>query len=237
MVDKKQIPDDEPSALESEILREVEEEMRQDQIKKVWKKISPFFTAAVAAALIGTGGYEYRQHYVRQQAAAESERLQDALADIENGKPEEALTALKALRDSSKLGYKWVAALQYADVLLAENRADEAADAFAAVARDNAAPRSLRSLALLNGVSIRLDAEKPDYDALRAELAPMIENEGVWTADALELDALIALRQGDEARAKEAFVRITVLPKVPDLKRMRASENLNALNKKTENRK
>lgn len=237
MVDKKQMPDDEPSALESEILREVEEDMRQEQIKKTWKKIAPFFTTAVVAALIGTGGYEYRQHYIRMQAAAESDRLQNALADIENDRTKEALAALKELRDSSSLGYKWIAALQYADILAEENDLDGAAAAFVAVAQDKTAPRALRSLAVLNETSIRIDAADPDYAALKAALAPMIEKEGVWTADALELDALIALRQGDEARAKEDFVRITTLPKVADLKRMRAKENLNLLDKKAENDK
>ena len=234
MVDKKQTQEDEPSALESEILREVEEDLRQEELKKLWKKISPFFTTAVVAALIGTGGYEYRQHLIRQQSALESEQLQDALADIENGKTDTALTALKSLRDSSSLGYKWLAALQYADVLAAENRPDEAVKALDYVANDKTAPQSLRSLATLNGVSLSIDAGKPDYAALKTKLAPMIEANNVWTADALELDALIALRQGDAARAKEDYVRITALPKVSDLKRMRATENLNSLNKKAE---
>lgn len=234
MVDKKQTQEDEPSALESEILREVEEDLRQEELKKLWKKISPFFTTAVVAALIGTGGYEYRQHLIRQQSALESEQLQDALADIENGKTDTALTALKSLRDSSSLGYKWLAALQYADVLAAENRPDEAVKALDYIAKDKTAPQSLRSLATLNGVSLSIDAGKPDYAALKSKLAPMIEANNVWTADALELDALIALRQGDAARAKEDYVRITALPKVSDLKRMRATENLNSLNKKTE---
>ena len=234
MVDKKQTQEDEPSALESEILREVEEDLRQEELKKLWKKISPFFTTAVVAALIGTGGYEYRQHLIRQQSALESEQLQDALADIENGKTDTALTALKSLRDSSSLGYKWLAALQYADVLTAENRPDEAVKALDYIAKDKTAPQSLRSLATLNGVSLSIDAGKPDYAALKTKLAPMIEANNVWTADALELDALIALRQGDAARAKEDYVRITALPKVSDLKRMRATENLNSLNKKAE---
>lgn len=234
MVDKKQTQEDEPSALESEILREVEEDLRQEELKKLWKKISPFFTTAVVAALIGTGGYEYRQHLIRQQSALESEQLQDALADIENGKTDTALTALKSLRDSSSLGYKWLAALQYADVLAAENRPDEAVKALDYIAKDKTAPQSLRSLATLNGVSLSIDAGKPDYAALKSKLAPMIEANNVWTADALELDALIALRQGDAARAKEDYVRITALPKVSDLKRMRATENLNSLNKKAE---
>lgn len=234
MVDKKQTQEDEPSALESEILREVEEDLRQEELKKLWKKISPFFTTAVVAALIGTGGYEYRQHLIRQQSALESEQLQDALADIENGKTDTALTALKSLRDSSSLGYKWLAALQYADVLAAENRPDEAVKALDYIAKDKTAPQSLRSLATLNGVSLSIDAGKPDYAALKSKLAPMIEANNVWTADALELDALIALRQGDAACAKEDYVRITALPKVSDLKRMRATENLNSLNKKAE---
>ena len=234
MVDKKQTQEDEPSALESEILREVEEDLRQEELKKLWKKISPFFTTAVVTALIGTGGYEYRQHLIRQQSALESEQLQDALADIENGKTDTALTALKSLRDSSSLGYKWLAALQYADVLAAENRPDEAVKALDYIAKDKTAPQSLRSLATLNGVSLSIDAGKPDYAVLKNKLAPMIEANNVWTADALELDALIALRQGDAARAKEDYVRITALPKVSDLKRMRATENLNFLNKKAE---
>lgn len=225
---------DEQNPLEAEILREVAEEMKEEQAKKMWKKIAPWLTAAVVAALVATGGFEYAGYRANQRAQADAAALQTALAAVQSGKILQGAEQLKSLRDSSTSGYRSLAGLYYVDTLLKDGNVDGALDGLDFVANDKKAPDALRSLAVLNKVSIAVDGDNPDYDGLNADLDEVLKREDAWTADALELRALIALRQGDAEKAQSCFKQIMALANVSEAKKLRASENLNLLKQKTE---
>lgn len=225
---------DEQNPLEAEILREVAEEMKEEQAKKMWKKIAPWLTAAVVAALVATGGFEYAGYRANQRAQADAAALQTALAAVQSGKILQGAEQLKSLRDSSTSGYRSLAGLYYVDTLLKDGNVDGALDGLDFVANDKKAPDALRSLAVLNKVSIAVDGDNPDYDGLNADLDEVLKREDAWTADALELRALIALRQGDAEKAQSCFKQIMALANVNEAKKLRASENLNLLKQKTE---
>lgn len=225
---------DEQNPLEAEILREVAEEMKEEQAKKIWKKIAPWLTAAVVAALVATGGFEFIQYRNRQQAQADAQTMQTALTAVQNGDLEKGAEQLKALRDSSTSGYRSLAGLYYVDTLLKSGNVEGALDGLDFVANDKKAPEALRSLAVLNKVSIAVDGDNPDYDGLNADLDEVLKREDAWTADALELRALIALRQNDFEKAESCFKQIAALPNADEAKKLRASENLNLLKQKTE---
>ncbi len=225
---------DEQNPLEAEILREVAEEMKEEQAKKMWKKIAPWLTAAVVAALVATGGFEYAGYRANQRAQADAAALQTALAAVQSGKILQGAEQLKALRDSSTSGYRSLAGLYYVDTLLKDGNVDGALDGLDFVANDKKAPDALRSLAVLNKVSIAVDGDNPDYDGLNADLDEVLKREDAWTADALELRALIALRQDDAEKAQSCFKQIMALANVNEAKKLRASENLNLLKQKTE---
>lgn len=225
---------DEQNPLEAEILREVAEEMKEEQAKKIWKKIAPWLTAAVVAALVATGGFEFIQYRNRQQAQADAQTMQTALTAVQNGDLEKGAEQLKALRDSSTSGYRSLAGLYYVDTLLKSGNVEGALDGLDFVANDKKAPEALRSLAVLNKVSIAVDGDNPDYDGLNADLDEVLKREDAWTADALELRALIALRQGDADKAQNCFRQIMALTNANEAKKLRASENLNLLKQKTE---
>ena len=225
---------EEQNPLEAEILREVAEEMKEEQAKKLWKKIAPWLMSAVVVALAATGGFEYTQYRSRQQAQADAAALQDALAAVQSGQIMQGAERLKALRDSSTSGYRSLAGLYYVDTLLKDGNINGALDGLDFVANDKKAPEALRSLAVLNKVSIAVDGDNPDYDGLNADLDEVLKREDAWTADALELRALIALRQGDAEKAQSCFKQIMALPNANEAKKLRASENLNLLQQKTE---
>ena len=225
---------DEQNPLEAKILREVAEEMKEEQAKKMWKKIAPWLTAAVVAALVATGGFEYAGYRANQRAQADAAALQTALAAVQSGKILQGAEQLKSLRDSSTSGYRSLAGLYYVDTLLKDGNVDGALDGLDFVANDKKAPDALRSLAVLNKVSIAVDGDNPDYDGLNADLDEVLKREDAWTADALELRALIALRQGDAEKAQSCFKQIMALANVNEAKKLRASENLNLLKQKTE---
>ena len=225
---------DEQNPLEAEILREVAEEMKEEQVKKLWKKIAPWLTAAVVAALVVTGGFEFVQYRRQQQAQADAQTMQTALTVVQNGDLEKGAEQLKALRDSSSSGYRSLAGLYYVDTLLKSGNVEGALDGLDFIAYDAKSPAALRSLALLNKVSIAIDGDDPDYDALNTELEEVLKREDAWTADALELQALVAMRQNDFEKAESCFKKITALTNADEAKKLRAAENLALLKQKLE---
>ena len=225
---------DEQNPLEAEILREVAEEMKEEQAKKLWKKIAPYVMAAIVAVLVATGGFEFAQYRKQKQAQADAGALQAALATVQKGDLEKGVEQLKALRDASSSGYRSLAGLYYVDALLKSGNVDDALDGLNFMAHDAKSPAALRSLAMLNKVSIAIDLDNPDYDALNAELDEVLKREDAWNADALELRALIAMRQDDFEKAQDCFKKIAALTNASEAKKLRAAENLALLKQKLE---
>lgn len=216
--------------LQAEILREVAEEIRDEQYKKLWKKIGPYITAVIIALLAAAAGYEYYKYAKQQTELKESFELQDALVMLRDGKIKDAEASLKDMSQNAKSGYRFLAAMHYAGVLTEQNNLEEAVAVLNELATNDETPAPLQAVALLNKVALAADLKNADYKALTAELAPMTDPNGPWAADALELTALMALRQKDNEKAKAALQSIVGLQNIPDAVRQRASENLTLLN-------
>ncbi len=220
-----------PNPLESEILREVEAEMKEEQFKAFWKKYGTFFVVLIVAALVCAGGIEFYRHYTEKQAASEAAELQAALTLAQDGETRAAADAFKKLRDGSASGYRYLAALHYVRQMLQNGDYTEAMNGLDVLINDKKTPQPLKDLALFNKVSIAVDRPDADYDALEKELQPMIAANNAWTPDALELAALIALQQKNPDKAKSFLQQIISMPNVSDGLRRRATENLALLEK------
>ena len=58
----------------SDIFREVDEEVRSDQVSKLWKRFAPFIYLTAGLIVVGTAGYRgyaYWQDVQSQEAGAE----------------------------------------------------------------------------------------------------------------------------------------------------------------------
>ncbi|MGN0905255.1 MAG: tetratricopeptide repeat protein [Alphaproteobacteria bacterium] len=220
-----------PNPLESEILREVAAEMKEEQLKAFWKKYGTFFVVLIVVALVCAGGFEFHRHYTEKRAAAEAAELQSALTLAQDGENRAAADAFRKLRDESTSGYRYLAALHYVRQMLQNNDYAEAMNGLDVLIKDGKTPPPLRDLALFNKVSIAVDQPDADYDALEKELQPMIAANNAWTPDALELSALIALQQKNPDKAKSFLQQIISMPNVSDGLRRRATDNLALLDK------
>lgn len=225
---------DDSNPMEAEILREVAEEMKEEQLKQVWKKYSSIFITFVLVAIIGTGGFEFFKYRQEQQASQDANELQTALVLIEDGNGEEGAELLRQLRENSKNGYRYLAALHYVDYLLQLGDETEAVAGLDYIISDKNTPTPIKNMSLFNKVSIAIDMESPDYTALESDLNILIADDGAWTANSLELAAVIALRQNDTDKAKARLQQMVSMPGLSDARRQRAMENLSLLTKNAE---
>lgn len=220
--------DDEANPLESEILREVAEEMKEEQLKQLWRKYGSVIAGIIIVVLLATGGYEFYRHYQKKTALEESARLQSALILIDEGQGSEGAEMLKELRDTSRLGYRYLAALYYADYQLAQgpDNMGKTIDALNFIIQDEDAPAPVRNVAMFDKIALEIDSGNADYAALEKELETLFSGDNAWTVLGLEMSANLALRQGDMAKAKARWQQILQTPNLPEAKSIQISEYL-----------
>ena len=99
-----------------------------------------------------------------------------------------------------------------------------------AIAENPASPPELRDLAILLAVSADLD--NGDRAALVARLAPLATAGHPWRPLAVEMQAALALKAGDIARARALFTELSDDAATPERLRVRATELLRAFPQK-----
>ncbi|MBM3520446.1 MAG: tetratricopeptide repeat protein, partial [Alphaproteobacteria bacterium] len=115
------------------LFQEVDEEVRQEQYKKLWQRYGNYLMAlcvVVVGAVAGFKGWEYWQV---KQAEAAADVFLDAEKIAETDKAEDALARFAAV---SHDGYGQLARLREASVLLGQEKTDEAVKIYDAIAAD-----------------------------------------------------------------------------------------------------
>lgn len=210
----------------ADIFREIDEELRQDNLKRVWARYRYLIVGGVVALLLGTAGYVGWKEYQSRQQAAAAESYAAAVALV-GDRNEEAADRFAALARSGGAGYAGLARLEQAALLWQEDKRAEAIAALDALAGDSAAPRALRDLATVLGGQRRLEAG--ENAAVKPHLAALVESDSPWRHLARELAALAAEAQGNRAEARALLRRLTDDLEAPQGARARAAELLQAL--------
>ena len=209
-----------PPATNQTFVREVDEELRRDRLAQAWRRWGRVGIVAVLAALALFGGWLWWQHHREQQAGVEGERMQAAFDQIGAGRTKEAAAALAPLGQSDRDGYRALARLTQADLLLQQNNPKGAAAKFAAVAADDEVGQPFRDLALIRQTAVEFDGLPPQQVIER--LRPLAVPGNPWFGSAGEMVAIAYLRQNRRDLAVKLFGQIAKADTVPDSIRQRA---------------
>lgn len=209
-----------PPATSDAFLREVDEELRRDQIAAAARRWGLIGIAVVVAALLAFAGWLYWNHRSAEQAGVEGEQLQTAYDQLAAGQAADADAALTQLAGSDRAGYRALAMLAQADALQQKNDTKGAAAKFAAVAADTSIGQPFRDLATIRQTMIEYDTLTPQATVER--LRPLAAPGNAWFGTAGELTALAYLRQGRRDLAGRLFGQIARTEDVPQSIRQRA---------------
>ncbi len=174
---------------DSAAFQEVDDAVRQDDLKAWWKRWGTWVVAAAVIVVVGVAGMVgYRQYDAAQRAQA-SAAYSAALAKI--GQDNAAARAeLSKQAESAPEPYRSLAALAAAQLL---DKPEDQVAALEAVA--TRLPPELADLALVIAGFRSVDIGK--LDGMMAKLAPLASPDRPFNASALELQALAAARKGD----------------------------------------
>ena len=209
----------------SDVFQEVDEDLRRDQLAKLWKRYGIYVIGAAVAIVAATGGYVAWKNYRTKQLMAQGDAFVQALVLRANGESREAVDAFAALADSTSDGIGTLARFNQAALLADRGDAAEAVKVYDALATQ-APQKALRDIAVLCAVALSL--ESVDAAESQARLEPLMAPDNPFRFSAKELSALVALHAGDTAKARDLFKALAEDETAPSGIRGRAEEMLQA---------
>lgn len=209
------------------LLREIDEELRQEHYSKLWNRYGKLIIAAAVILVASVAGYKGWQAYDFSRRSEQADRFSMAVASEIGGDLSQAYQAFNSLAADSSGGYGILAKFRAASALSRQGDHAGAASAYASMAGDSGIDRQYRDLATLLGVLNELDTADPA--SILQRLAPLTDEGSPWRFSARELSGLAEMRAGNTKRASELFNQLIAETAAPSGVRARAQELLSAI--------
>jgi hypothetical protein len=209
----------------SDIFQEVDEEVRREQLQKLWERYQNFVYAGIFLILVGVGGWRAYEWYETKRAAETGAAFEAAQTLDQEGKGAEAESAYAKVVVDGTASYRDLARVRQA-AELAQRDSKLGIAAYEKIADDTSVDSAWRDLAGLRAGSLYIDAGA--HKEARSRLEPLASEGRPYRYTARELLALSAWRAGDTAGAKRWFDLIVTDIQTPSATRQRI-EMLSAL--------
>jgi hypothetical protein len=216
-----------PPDISETFVREVDENLRRDQLNDFFKQYGTWLIAGVILFLAASGGFIWWQQHRVQVAEGQVEQLAQIYKDIGSG---DTSTAPQQLDELSKSGSKAVSAsarFARADLALEQNDTKTAIGVFKQIADDTGLPKPYRNAALIRETALQFDQLQPQ-DVI-ARLEPLAKPGEPWFGTAGEMTALAMIKQGKKQEAGQLFAAIAKDSAVPQTIRSRAIQLASSL--------
>ncbi len=188
-------------------IREVNEELRSDQVRNAWKRYSRIIIGVAALIVVGTAGHRLWDHWDTTQASGAGDQFLAALKLADEGKRDEAEAALQALEKDGYGAYDILARFRGASVLAEKGDPAAAITSFKAIGDDQSVPDAVRNAARVRAAWLMVDTGT--YEQVSAEVEAMATPANAMRHAAREALGLAAYKAGDMVRAREWFEQIT----------------------------
>jgi hypothetical protein len=209
----------------SELFDEVDEDVRRDQLKKLWDQYSIYIIALALLIIAGVGGWRGYQYLEAKKAAEAGAAFDKAVELSEANKHAEAEAAFADLAAKAPSGYRILARLRTA-AEIANRDKTAAAKMFDDIAADTSVGAPERDLAKIRAAQLLL--ETSTYPNMLQRLEPATAAGATFRHSARELLALSAWRANDTTAARQWLDLIANDGETPPSLRSRA-EALQAL--------
>jgi hypothetical protein len=207
--------------------REVDEELRRDQLKTYWQRFGKLAIAGVVLILALIGGFIWWQNQKEVKAGERSETLLGAFDDIAARRKSAASAKLDQLAKSGSEAHRAAALLTRADVAVEAKDLKGAAALFKQVADDSDLAQPYRDLALVRMTAVEFDTIQPQ--AVVDRLRGLAVAGNPWFGSAGEMVALSYIRLGKPQQAAGIFAAMAKDKKLPDTLRSRATQMAGSL--------
>jgi len=199
------------------LFREVDEEVRQEQFKKLWARYGNAIIGLCLLVILGVAGFQGWRYWQLKQSEAAGDSFFAAAQLAADGKAEDAVKQFEAI---SKTGFADLARLRAATELAAKGKADEAVKLYDAVAADAAVDATLRDLARIRAAALLADTAS--FADIETRLKGFDTPDNPWRHMAREIMASVQFRLKDWQGADKLVQSIIGDATTPPALRQRA---------------
>jgi hypothetical protein len=196
----------------SDIFNEVDEELRREQLKKLWERYGILIIALAVLFVGGVGGWRGYQWWEAKKSAEAGAAFEAAAVLVEQGQHQEAEAAFAKIAAEGTANYRVLARLREAGAL-AQRDAKAAVAIYEAVAADRSLDQIQRDLAALRAAYVLVDTAS--YDELKSRIEPLAAAERPFRHSARALLALAAWRAENAAELRRWTDLVLADPATP----------------------
>jgi len=209
----------------SELFDEVDEDVRRDQLKKLWDQYSIYIVALAILIIASVGGWRGYQYLEAKKAAEAGAAFDKAVELSEANKHTEAEAAFADLATKAPAGYRVLARLRTATEVASRDQ-KAAAKMFDEIAADGSVGAAEQDLARIRAAQLLLEGST--YPNMKQRLEAAAAPGATFRHTARELLALSAWRANDATATRQWLDLIANDGDTPSSLRSRA-EALQAL--------
>ena len=132
-----------PPDISETFLREVDENLRRDQLRDFFKRYGNWLIAGVILFLVLSGGFIWWKQHQVERSAAQVEQLAQAFKDIGAGSIAQVPAQLDTLSKSGSKGVSVTAQFARAALAIQQNDTKLATGIYGSLAQDASVPQSL----------------------------------------------------------------------------------------------
>jgi len=214
---------------EDALMREINEELREEQMHKLWKRYGGFIVGIALSVVVVVAGYQGWKTYTTSVRMSESEILYSAEMAARSGDTDQALSELGKLGAEGKSGYQVLAQFQQAALLSNKGDNKVAAVIYQEIAENTSNDGDVRGLALVLGALQEIKVAGENRDELKKRLNAANSDNNPWRYSVREILALLEIESGNNENAKNIFASLGNDSQAPDGIRSRARKLLAVL--------
>jgi hypothetical protein len=209
-----------PPDISDTFVREVDENLRQDQIRDFFKENGTWVVIALVLFLAAAGGMIWYQQHREKSTEAQVEELSQIYKDIGVGNTSKVPQRLDDLSHSGSKGVRATALFTRAAFAIQQNDLKSAIGTYRQISEDSSLPQPYRDVATIRQTALEFDQLQPQE--VIARLKPLAKPGEPWFGSAGEMTALALLKQGQKQQAGQLFAELARNKDVPDSIRNRA---------------
>ncbi len=194
---------------EENIFNEVDEELRNERMRNLWRKYAPIIFGLILLIVLSVAGKEAYTWWKNDVSAKSSDQFYVAIELANDGNIDEAQKALDIVVSEGSGDYAILAQFRSASLLLEADKVKEAVAAYDALATSLSNP-SLRDLALILAGFALVDGG--DVKEVEARVGGFLAPDNVLRNRAKEAIALTHYGAGDINEALGVFEQIMADP-------------------------
>jgi hypothetical protein len=196
----------------SDIFNEVDEEVRREQLKKLWEHYGAYIVALAVVVVLAVAAWQGYVWWETKKAAESGTAFEAAITLSDEGKQQDAQAAFAKLASGGSSGYRILAPLRAAAEL---GRSDPAAAAkiYDELASDSSLGPVLQDFAGVRAGYLLVDTAA--YDEMLRRLEPLTAANRPFRHSARALLALSALRAGNAKAVRDWSDMVITDPEAP----------------------